>query len=375
MENNLDRKRLKSSYPEDIKQTAYLIAFNPDRLVYYGSQSKKAMYLSSGDVDLLEPVNLRKAGELASKIQKIVKAVESQPLCYLADFKSGVDDYYVVDIGTVRDGKVVGFNRDKVANFVSARDFKHKDEILEALGKRMTAKHYYHLEELLRKDQIIRWNREELLNGYKLIRGEKLMLEDAIKRKDAMTKIDVIRFLPSLGRFVEVTNYFHLDSSPTKFSQVKFIDELKENLAKCYYTNNFFKMAKRMMSLLIAKQQMRQAGRLYPILHSGVGIMYQIKSELDAILYILEHSDSIPTAHIRKQLDTIKYRLGNVYEFDFHEDKLDKFITGLMKVTSLTRLQEGITKLKDHLSDIINQETYKELKDLGFIPVKSSYLP
>ena len=52
----LNKKRLNSSYPDDVKQASALIAFNPEKLIYYGSASKKAMYLSSGDIDLVEPI-------------------------------------------------------------------------------------------------------------------------------------------------------------------------------------------------------------------------------------------------------------------------------------------------------------------------------
>ena len=40
---------MKSSYTDSENKAAYLIAFNPDKLIHYGSASKKAMCLSGGD--------------------------------------------------------------------------------------------------------------------------------------------------------------------------------------------------------------------------------------------------------------------------------------------------------------------------------------
>ena len=127
MSNRLNHKRIASSYPTDIKEASYLIAFNPDKLMYYGSQAKKAMHLSSGDIDLLEQVKVTDAGALASKIQRIIKTIQSTRYTYLADFKSGVDTHYIVDIGTIKNGKVVGYDKHTIEeSFFDKKINKHE---------------------------------------------------------------------------------------------------------------------------------------------------------------------------------------------------------------------------------------------------------
>src|SRR4051812_29542274 len=62
----------------------------------------------------------------------------------------------------------------------------------------------------------------------------------------------------------------------------------------------------------------KEAERLYKIVHSGLGILYRLYSELNAVLYILEHHQP-PLEQLRQHLDALKFELGNVYEFDFKE--------------------------------------------------------
>ena len=371
MSNRLNYKRLTSSYPTDIKEASYLIAFNPDRLMYYGSQAKKAMHLSSGDIDLLERVTLKDAGALTEKIQKIIKNIQSTPLTYLADFKSGVDTHYIVDIGTIKDGKVVGFDKHTVEETIRYRDFDNKKELSKLLRKKVTPKVWFDTDDILRQKQIIRWNRDELLKGYKIIRGQRVTLEDCIRQKDAMTKIDIIRFIPSLNRFVEITNYFSLVDNPEDFDGIQYINELKLSMLKCYYSQKYVKLCKRLLTYSFMKQQYNVARRLYDIVNSGIGILYQLHSELSAIQYILQHYGSTPTALIKSQLDTMKYTLGNVYEFDFDERKIDELLDNAIKHRTLANIE----RISDILGDIANEETRKQLESLGFLPLPKHYFP
>lgn len=376
MDKELDRKRLTSSYPKDIKDVAYLISFDPDKLVFYGSQSKKAMYLSSGDIDLLEPVRKDEALGLTKRIQGVVRSVDKAPLCYLADFKSGVDPTLAIDIGSIKNGAVVGYNRRDVKDKISKSPIPEdvKDKLMKIIRNTMTVARWCELDTALHKEAVIRWNRRELLRGWKKVGGNRIHLEDTIRDRDSMTKIDVVKFLPSLKRFVEVTNYFHVSDNPSEFNEVKFIDDLRLNLIKCYYEGKYFKLAKRIMSYLLSRKDFKEADKLYDIIHSGLGIMYQIVSELDAILYVVEHYRP-PLATIRKQLDAIRYRLGNIYEFDFDEAEVDAAIDKLIKIRDRKGLYDGLTLLRENLSEVVNKEALRQLKAKGFCPLKKEYYP
>ena len=361
----LNQKRSIESYPEDIRKASYLLAFNPDKLIFYGSQAKKPFYLSSGDIDLIEPVQLNKAGELARKFYEIILNIEKTPDCYLADVKSGVDDYYVFDFGSIKDGKWV---RDNDSIMQKLKLFKQK-AVLKRLLSKGSPEAFFEFEDIVREYQILRWNAEELKRGFKVIRGEKVLLEDTIKDVDSMTKIDCIRFIPSLNRYVEITNYFFISKKKEEFNELKYIKELKLNLFKYYTKGKYFKMLKRLMTYVLLKKDKEKAEKLYKIVNSGLGILYQVCSELDAIHYVIEHYGEKPG--MAEQIDGMKYRIGNVFDYKIDESKIDAMIDSI----SSGLMQKKVAKLSQYISDIVNTYTKKELKAIGFFPLPKEFIP
>lgn len=351
-------KRLSTSYPKDILRASYLVAFNPEKLIFYGSQAKKAFFLSSGDIDLIEPVKTKRADDLAKKLKAIVLNIERQKLCWLGDIKSGVDEEFVIDIGRISKGGLVeGFNVKRVKEFVLSKSFSEKESLLKLLSKPVTPPVFFDMQELLRKDQILRWSRDDIVKGYKEVRGQRLRLSDAIRHKTAMTKIDTIQFIGSINRFVEVTNFFFVSDSPDDFEPEKFTSELLQSIWQCYYTKKYFKLTKRLLTYFALKKDAANTALLYAIVHSKLGILYQVKSELEAIDYVCEHYD-VNDVLIRSQLDALKYKLGNVSGLK-GETKIDKDFDE-------HKLKDIIKKLES----LYNAEAYATLKQSGFIPPK-----
>ncbi len=366
----INKPRIPSSYSDSSTKASYLIAFNPEKLIHYGSASKKAMYLSSSDIDLIEPIPKSKSDELAKKMQAIVKNIDKAKITYLGDFKSGVDSYFVCDIGKIKGDSVEGFNKAAVTDFVQSRAFDEKTAILKLLKKPMNAERYMELKELMRKNQILRWSRKELLQGFKTVRGERINLSDTIKDTEAMTKIDTIQWIESESRFVEVTNYFKVGQTSGKDVNVSdYAESLKQDILKTYYSGNLFKMCKRILSYSLVTKDEATANNIYDIIHSGLGIMYQVIADIKAILYLHEHYKQLPKAHIKKMIDGFKPRLGSVYEFDFKEERIDKLIDA-----SKSNIQR-LYKLYDILYNILIGQTSKELRKRGLIPLPKKFLP
>ena len=362
----LNKKRLLESYPDDIKKTTNLIAFNPDKIIYYGSASKKAMYLSSGDIDLVEPVKLSEANSLANHIKIIVQNINKTPNCYLADFKSGTDLYYKIDLGTIEHGKLKGFDKQKVKDFIISKEFDdttEKNKILNLFNNPIGLKQWFDINNFLHEYQVLRWNREELLRGYKIVRGNKVFLQNTIQDKSALTKLDIIQFIPSLNRFIEITNYFDVVNDGKEFKSQKYLNDLKMNLLKYYYEKNYFKFTKRMLAYSLFKKDDITSKKLYSIVDSGAGIMYQCESELVALKYIMDHYN-IPKKEVHDQLQAIKLKLGNVYEFSFSEQKLDELID-----------KGKIDEIISMLYESFNNFTLHKLKELKMIPIKKEFIP
>ena len=363
----LNKKRLNSSYPDDVKHASALVAFNPDKLIYYGSASKKSMYLSSGDIDLVEPIHIpSEAHKLAIHIQTIIKNILKTPNCYLGDFKSGSNPYYDIDIGTIKHGKIVGFNKQKVKDFIESRNFDNsleKKKILSLFNNTIMFKQWNEINNYLHDYQTLRWNQQELLNGYKMVNGQKVYLQDTIQDKKALTKIDTIQFVPSLNRWIEITNYFDVVNNGKEFNSSKYVETLKINMLKYYFDKNWFKFSKRLLAYSLFKKDKALSNKLFSIVHSGLGIMYQQYSELKAIEYLIKHYH-LPISKFYPQLQAMKMRLGNVYEFEFNEKYLDKLLD-----------KGDIEAVVEHLYKCFNDYTYKQLNKLHILPYKADYLP
>jgi hypothetical protein len=105
------------------------------------------------------------------------------------------------------------------------------------------------------------------------------------------------------------------------------------------------------------------SNKLFSIVNSGLGIMYQNYSELRAIEYLIDRYN-LPISQFTDQLQAIKYRLGNVYQFEFNEDLIDKYLD-----------KGDIKSVIEHLYESFNDFTYKRLKELHLIPLKADYIP
>ena len=369
MSMDINKRRLNSSYTDSQKRASYLVAFNPDKLIHYGSAAKKAMYLSSADMDLIEPVPASQANALASKLGAIVDSIAKAKRVYLGDIKSGVDQRFVCNIGEIKGHAVVGFRKDAVKAFVSGRGFTEEKAILELLNQRMDVQRFLQLQELMRMDQVLRWSAKEVKQGFKLVGGAKVYLADTIRNKDAMTKLDSIQWLPEDHRFVEVTNYFKVSGSKTSFDMSDYAASLRKDIVKTYYNGNLFKMCKRMLSLCLLTGEKTTSAKLYGIVHSGIGILYKVVADIKTLMYMVDHVRQLPVASMRSMIDGFKQRLGNIYEFDFRELAVDRLIDACK--SDFTQLES----LYDKLYGVLTRETKVKLLDESLYPLPARYFP
>jgi hypothetical protein len=370
----LNKKRLKTSYPRDIREATHLLAFNPAKILYYGSQAKKSMYLSSGDIDLIEPIDQADAYDVAKKLSRIVKEIQHTEDCYLGDVKSGIDPRYSIDIGDISHGKIHGFNANTVHGLVASRDYPEKEKMLELLKGTMTIPKWFELNDMIRKKEVLRWTADEIHRGYKEVEGQKFYLHETAKDPNAMTKIDMIQYLQSLNRYVEITNYFFVDGKKDEYENVAYLNELKHSILQCYVGEKYFKLTKRLMSYCLMSNHKHEAEKLYGIVHSGIGILYQIVSELKAIEYILEHYNP-PIDKLKDQLDAIRYKIGNVYEIEFKESDIDAMLDVAMKTTSHDGLLENIKKICERLDGIVNKVAKRKLHEIKLVPLPKRFYP
>jgi hypothetical protein len=286
---NLFDEREKDNYPEEVQDIIDLITFQEDILPVGSAKFKAHRYPS--DIDIFEqiegcctPNEVR--FKVGNQLQDIAK--EINPPIFLGDFKAGSDTRYSIYIGEEIGGKIFDYEpqyiRDLIHNLFEqillTKD--ERDELLDLVLNDPTIPEFIALDEKLRSYTIVRWTREDILNGYKYLRGnKKLFLIDALT-DNSVVKIDLWAPLPYTDiiepclsefaeiwnpdndlsvfnfpqKYVEVTNWILIsqkDFEGQKHTLTKELGNYQKSVRKDIYkylNKDYLKASKRLWSLL-----------------------------------------------------------------------------------------------------------------------------
>lgn len=407
------KKKPVSSYSKHFDEAIKLISINPKNVIIYGSGAI-ASALWAGDVDLFEIVTYsgkkeEVAKKIASYLQDVVKNITKTPNVLLGDVKAGIYKPLYVDIGKIHNGKILNYYPKEIRSrieehYLSKEEFnklKKKDcdyegnyieELLKLIKDKPTIKEFLELQEIIRQNYTLRWNDDEIKQGYKdYSRGgkkDKQYLWEAIQDKTPV-KIDML--YPINGRVIEVTNFFKLyykNNGQVKGINVEdqddlesFILSLKDQILKLVggKEKSYLKAVKRIATIARLTKDFKTLKLLTPILNSSLGLLYQNIGDMKALIDYIEYKKSVPFAFILNEIDLFRTRLSNIFEFQFHEEEIDKQIINIIehKYQNNEKSKEFIV---DHLKEIIeqlfhvlNKETKKALNKIGFIPIPKKY--
>ena len=350
------KKKLESSYSNLLKKAIKLISYKPENVILYGSGALKAS-IFAGDVDLLEEIEIKaKTKDEASKklvkiIQNIYKKIYNSDMAKVTDIKTGYyTDYYEIleQLGEIKDNKIVGYNPKEIKKLIKKiypnkeinneyQNILSEKQMLDLVYDKPTFEQFLDLQEQIRQDATIRWDNEDLLNGYTtwvdLIDNKeiesKLYMWKAILRHKAPIKIDMIYPFPH--RLVEVTNFIvfiWIDENGRKhnintepFNSENFVISLKDQVNKLVNSEskNYLKAVKRISAIMRQQKDEKGLNKIMPILESNCGLLYQILGDIKTLILFLENSDRFTDDHknyILNEIDLFKQRLANIYEFN-----------------------------------------------------------
>ena len=327
---NVGQFRSIDSFNTQTKKILDLITIGED-ISPVGS-SKYTVHRYPGDIDMYEEIqsccSLQEASKaITKKIQTLAKNLLYDQDVYLADFKAGVDVRYEIrDLGEINAyNKLVGYDANTVQEQLSVL---YKDELLsqtefmeaiELVVQEPSIEEWYILDEFIRNFYIIRWDLDELIDGYIQIRSKvnkkgkeekklKIKLTDAIQDK-SVCKLDI--WAPINGRFIEVTNFLvfiYIDDTGKEHIMNISVDNYILNLIKDLkkygkggYKQNSLKYAKRLWSLANTLDETHKLEVLFPLFSSGAAILYQINAEIEVLINMLEVIDFTP--YTKKGLD------------------------------------------------------------------------
>jgi hypothetical protein len=347
-----------------------------------------------GDVDLHENFSDCCSKEdvikkFAKIIKRIVNDLVKQKLNYITEFKMGLDNRYNVDVGFLDQG--IYYINDDIAQYVENNNkllsSDEKKNIKEILNKKNKDSNDYDIvNNIFREHRILRWRENELMDGYKILSngGGKMTIEGALKYQTHV-KIDTIIIVND--KFSEMTNFWYLSYFTEDGKEIPinsdfllssreshdyYLETLKEEIEKLRFSKMFFnpfKMAKRMWALARAIGDQTTIDKLSNFITGYISELYQMKSEIEAILSILTLTKYNPIITINNQIDKIKFNISKIIqltqeELDIFDNVVNKFFKYSSKDTFDSKKKRIIIlqEIKLFLKKIIDNETVYQLK-------------
>lgn len=354
-----------------------------------------------GDIDVIQLISdfkdIKEIGPKTAKaIQEVVQKIKEERTHWYSEVKAGLDHAYVFWYGDLENG-VFTPSDDLIPKSVELNELGllSDDElkVIKELGsKKGDGDDYDVVYNIFRSHFILRWTEKEILQGWKETSVGKYSLSDAVVDK-TVVKIDMI-IKSKTGKYLEVTNFIGLGIEENGF--IKSINLEKHQLTpemlpfeieKLYYSNFYyspFKMVKRAFAYLkwvrknlpSEKWLDKRIDPYIKLLKTSIGILYSVKSELEAMCLILNKASSL--TGINNRLDQLKEPISNVLEIE--SDQLKDIMLLVDEIIAVPIKEKGIKfdmmkQLIDIFKQIINFWTIAYSDQLGVNPPKEVVLP
>lgn len=386
------------AYPQSVKKEIALVSFWPKGLATpFGSYVFRFQKYAS-DLDLLERFNHEDEATTVNlfinRLKKIITSLGRSH--YFSEFKAGMNHMFDFSVGKLRNGRYMPDsnlfkNIDKLhkLELISNDEFLYITYIIVNVNKFDTNNQtnaYDSVYGIIREKRVLRWSKDEILKGYKIINhDERYTLSQAIRDKE-IVKIDLIVLIN--GKFVEVTNIISLTYTDQlgqiiaiNIDDLKIhdVDGLRREIEKLYYSNKFcspMKVCKRMYSTSRKLNNYDYVSALSQILRGDISLLYQIKSEVEAFIILIERLKNPPILQINRQLDEIKGRLN--YVIDIPNKEIIKIAYDIGAVIDMKNKKKKLEMLKTHitlLKNFIFDLCVEKMNMLHLTPIPNIFRP
>ena len=216
----------------------------------------------------------------------------------------------------------------------------------------------------------IRWTVEQVLKGKQIMDKHFHTLADCI-RNPVLFKLDVVAFIDN--RYTELSIIYSYNKTP-KLSDNDFKTQLKEEVAEKFNEGMFYKMSKRIFSIVRLDEDTEMANKLLPLFNGDLGRLYSIISDLDVLVYLFEHKKHINKVRMNSELENIKARMANIWNLSSFVKNEGTFLKVIGKQIKRPN-PEGLIELGDKLFAILNKSAQGVLGELKLLPPPKRYLP
>ena len=205
-------------------------------------------------------------------------------------------------------------------------------------------------------EEPIRWNYENLKNGYQKINNKKYLFTECLLM-DSTIKLDEVVFINGLAS--EITNNYFLKigskGNSKKNTKNEIIKMLKQNYEECIEEKKYFKALKRKFSIYQIRHPNKIPKTLLSILNSNSGRLYKTVNDLKLIILLLELKGRKPNHEmIINNLQSIKYYASKItkYKLDFLSNEIDR----ICEMKSEKNMIHQLEILADKLNNMLNND-------------------
>lgn len=386
----------KKQYPENFsKQTQDTIRkalFNPrgSGLKIMGSMALRSQKYAS-DYDMMEVVKVPSISVLETRYKRIIRNLLDDPNIFIGDIKLGnIAEHRVVN-------ENAGFVEGKLEGYDGA---KSRGRLTELYNKGLVSAEIYRkgLRDLKDAPTIVEWR--DILNNYRfnitrwrpkdILRGyitdyplgngkEKYTLTEALSAP-SLFKMDFFA-LQTDGIFQEFSIIYDVRLRGKRLNVFPVNTEAKLREEVSYYaqTEQWWKFLKRFFSLtnflLRTGRGEKSANEsalavLNEILNSDLGILANLRGDIDALIIVMENEDAglTTTARAKDEVDGFTNRLSNVYSVNEYLKK-EKGILGdidkILKSKSKKPIIKTLSAMYEKITDILNKGAKEKIDKSG----------
>jgi hypothetical protein len=178
----------------------------------------------------------------------------------------------------------------------------------------------------------IRWNNEDIMNGYKIIEDNKINFIDCLQEK-SIIKIDLI-VVEQDGLFHDITyNYYfkfkNFSTNPRQFTLQEIINSLIIDVKNYQNQNKLYKSLKRLYSLYkLMCVSDNKKNLLLKIINSKLGKLNKLLNQLSLVVEVINNKYKIPNINdIHSNIQYVINNIDNDYLFLFKKlSKINKKI-------------------------------------------------
>ena len=382
-------KKYPENYSNDILSVIRTMSFTNGKSVKLVGSYTIRNQVYAGDVDALEFVKVRSVADCVKRFQEVVKRTSDMPVTFIADIKCGsVDEWKVVpDDATIKDGRVVGYDRDVILQKVKhLYETKIITENQFIIAKRMLRPTVNAVEFLaLRKElryNILRWSLKEISDGYKVLQdGRRYSLADGVQTP-TITKMDVVSWV-NRGSFTDFEMIYEFELNGKVINNgLRDLDiAIKESILLMRREGNYFKMAKRMYALARYYDYKHDLMPLNDLFIGDLGRIYSIFGDANTLKFLIENADSLPKDKMLTEIDQFTARLSNVVipTYMRREKKVMAILKRMENKEILKHNSATMIKLLDELRfelySVLSNYSLRYLKQNRLYPLASKYLP